>query len=42
MKMDQQASDCGKRVNDAVINGKRWTGGHGSTSGVSPEDKMHT
>ena len=42
MQTDQRASDGGKRVNGVVINGKRWTRGHGFTSGVSPEDKMHT
>ena len=42
MKTDQRASDGEKRVNVVVINGRRWTGGHEFTSGVSPQDKMHT
>ena len=40
MKMDQRASDDGKKVNEVVNNVKRWTGGHGFTSGVSPINKI--
>ena len=40
MKMDQQESDGGKQVNGVVINGKKWTGGHGFTSGVSVINKI--
>ena len=40
--MDQRGSDAEKCVNGVVINGKKMDQGHGFTSGVSPEDKMHT
>ena len=42
MKTDQRASDGGKQINKVVFNGKRWTGGHRFTSGVSLEDKLQT
>ena len=37
---DLRANDYEKQVNGVVINGKRWTGGHGFTSGVSPINKI--
>ena len=40
MKMDQRASDDGKQVKEVVNNVKRWIGGHGFTSGVSPIKKI--
>ena len=40
METDQRASEYEKQVNGVVINGKRWTGGHGFTSGVSPINKI--
>ena len=42
MKMDQGASDDGKQVNGVVIIGKRWTGCHELTRGISLEDKRQT
>ena len=42
METDQRASDGGKKVNEVVINGKIWNGGHRFTSSVSLEDKMQT
>ena len=35
MKTDQRSNDDEKQVNKVVNNVKRWTGGHGFTSGVS-------
>ena len=40
MKTDQRANDYEKQVNAVVINGKRWTGAHGFTSGVSQVNKI--
>ena len=40
MEMDQKASEYEKQVNKIVNNVKRWTGGHGFTSGVSPINKI--
>ena len=39
MEMDQWSNDDEKQVNEVVTNVKRWTGGHGFTSGVSQIDK---
>ena len=36
LEMDQRATDYENQLNVVVINGKRWTMGHGFTSGVSP------
>ena len=42
MKSDQWSNDDEKKVNEVVNNVKRWTRGHGFTSGVSQVNKnMH-
>ena len=40
METDQRSNDDGKQINEIVNNVKRWTGGHGFTSGVSQVDKI--
>ena len=35
IETDQWSNDDEKQVNEVVNNVKRWTGGHGFTSGVS-------
>ena len=40
MKSDQWSNDDKKQVNEVVNNVKRWTGGHGFTSGVSQVNKI--
>ena len=40
MKTAQRSIDDGKKVNKVVNNVKRWTGGHGFTSGISPINKI--
>ena len=42
METDHRSNDDEKQVNEVVNNEKRWTGGHGFTSGVSQIDKQIT
>ena len=39
MKSDQRINDDEKQVNEVLNNVKRWTEGHGFTSGVSQLNK---
>ena len=41
-KSDQRSNDDEKQVNEVVNNVKRWTGGHGFTSGVSQVNKKRS
>ena len=40
MKSDQWSNDDENQENEVVNNVKRWTGGHGFTSGVSQVNKI--